>query len=56
MMLEARNRLIKGKQLKIFTMKQVLQKLLVALAQVKVGTTSENLLCKICQLTFLLSK
>ena len=34
----------KGKRLKIFTTKQMLQRLLVALAQVKAGNNSESLL------------
>ena len=38
------------KQLKILTPKQMLQRLPIALAQVKAGNTSENLLYKICQI------
>ena len=41
-----------GKGLKIATPKQMLQKLPIALAQVKGGNTSENLLNEIYQVTY----
>ena len=40
------------KGLKILTPKQMLQRLPVALAQVKAGNTCENLLNEICQITY----
>ena len=46
-MSEAKYRPIKGTGLKILTPKQMLQRLPIALAQVKVGNNSENLLNKI---------
>ena len=42
-----------GKGLKILTPKQVLQKLPIALAQIKVGNNSESLLNKIRQIVYL---
>ena len=48
MVLEARKRSVKEEELKILTPKQRLQKLLIALAQVKKVETSENLLSEIC--------
>ena len=50
MILEAKKRTAeeqKGTGLKILTSKQMLQRLLIALAQVKVGNNSENLLNQI---------
>ena len=44
MVSEAKNKATKGKGLKILTPKQMLQRLSIALAQVKVGNNSENLL------------
>ena len=41
-----------GKGLKILTPKQMLQRLPIALARVKVGNTSENLLNEICQVIY----
>ena len=41
-----------GKGLKILTPKQMLQRLPIALAQVKAGTNSENLLNKIRQIVY----
>ena len=41
-----------GKGLKISTFKQMLQRLPIALAQVKAGNTSENLLNEICQIIY----
>ena len=38
-----------GKGLKVLTTKQMLEKLPIALAQVKAGNTSEKLLHEICQ-------
>ena len=47
-----------GKGLKMLSTKQMLQRLEIALAQVKSGNTSENLLNHICRIIyfFLLSK
>ena len=42
----------KGKGLKIFTPKQMLQRLPIALAQVKVGNNSESLLNEIRQIVY----
>ena len=42
----------KGKGLKVLTPKQILQRLPIALAQVKVGNTSENLSNKIRQIIY----
>ena len=39
-----------GKGLKILTPKQMLQRLLISLAQMKPGNTSENLLDELCQI------
>ena len=36
----------------VLTPKQILERLLVALAQVKTGNTSENLLNEICQIIY----
>ena len=52
MMSEAKYRATKGKRLKILTPKQMLQKLPIALAQVKAGNDSENLLNKIRQIVY----
>ena len=41
-----------GRALKILTPKQMLQKLSIALAQVKAGNTSENLLNEIRQIIY----
>ena len=40
------------KGLKILTIKQMLQRLPIALAQVKAGNTSENLLNEVCQIIY----
>ena len=45
-----------GKGLKIFTPKQMLQRLPIALAQVKAGNTSENLLNEIRQIVYFLHR
>ena len=45
---------IKGKGMKISSPKQMLQRLPIALALVKAGNTSENLLNKIRQIIFFL--
>ena len=42
----------KGKGLKILTLKQMLQRLPIALAQVKAGNNSENLLNEIRQIVY----
>ena len=49
MMSEARYRAAKVKRLKILTPKQMLQRLTIALAQVKAGNTSGNLVNEIRQ-------
>ena len=41
-----------GKKLKMLTPKQMVQRLPIALAQVKTGTTSQKLLNKICQIKY----
>ena len=52
MMSEAKYRATKGTGLKILTPKQMLQRLPIALAQVKVGNTSESLLNEIRQFVY----
>ena len=52
MMSEAKYRATKGKGLKILTPKQMLQRLPIALAQVKAGNNSENLLNEIRQIVY----
>ena len=47
MMFEAKNKATKGTGLKILTLKQMLQRLPIALAQVKAGINPGNLLNKI---------
>ena len=49
---EAKNQTTKGKGLKILTPKQLLQRLPIALAQVKAGNNSENLINKIRQIVY----
>ena len=44
----------KGKEIKILTLKQMLQRLPIALAQVKAGNISENLLNEIRQIMYFL--
>ena len=44
MLSESKYKSIYGRDLKILTLKQMLQRLPIALAQVKAGNTSENLL------------
>ena len=46
------NKQQKGKRIKILTPKQMLQRLPIALAQVKAGNTSENLLNEIRQIIY----
>ena len=54
-MLKESSILIKNKKVnKILTPKQMLQKLLIALAQVKAGNTSKNLLIEIRQIIYYL--
>ena len=50
MVSEAKNKATKGTGLKILTPKQLLQRLPIALGQVKAGNNSENLLNEIRQL------
>ena len=52
MILEANRKATKDKGLKILTPKKILQRLPLALAQVKAGSTSENLLNEICQIIY----
>ena len=52
MMSEAKYRATKGKGLKILTPKQMLQRLPIALAQVKAGNNSESLLNEIKQIVY----
>ena len=49
MVSEAKYEVTNGKGLKILTFKQMLQRLLIALAQIKAGNTSESLLKEIRQ-------
>ena len=52
MMSEAKYRATKGTGLKVLTPKQILQRLPIALAQVKAGNNSENLLNEIRQIVY----
>ena len=52
MMSESKYRAIKGTGLKIFTPKQMFERLPIALAQVKVGNNSESLLNEIRQIVY----
>ena len=54
MMSEAKNKATKGTGLKILTPKQMLQRLPIALAQVKAGNNSESLLNEIRQIVYFL--
>ena len=54
MMSEAKYRATKGTGLKTFTPKQMLQRLPIALAQVKAGNNSESLLNEIRQIAYYL--
>ena len=56
MILEAKRKATEGKRLKILTSKQMLQRLPIALAQIKVGNNSETLLNKISLLTLFINK
>ena len=49
---EAKNKAIKGTGLKILTPKQMLQRLPIALTQVKAGNSSGNLLNEIRQIVY----
>ena len=51
-MSEAKIKVTKGKGLKILTPKQMLQRFPIALAQVKAGNSSENLLNEIRQIVY----
>ena len=53
---EAKYKTIHGQEIKILTPKQMLQRLPITFAQVKVGTTSENLLNKIRQIIYSLDQ
>ena len=52
MVSEAKLKATHGKSLKILTSKRMIQKLPIALSQVKAGNTSENLLNKIRQIKY----
>ena len=52
MMSEGKYRAIKGTELKILTPKQMLQRLPIALAQVKAGNNSEGLLNEMRQIVY----
>ena len=52
MVSEAKNRPTKGTGLKVLTLKQMLQRLPIALAQVKAGNNSESLLNEIRQIVY----
>ena len=52
MILEAKHEATKGKLLKILTPKQMLQRLPIALVQVKAGNNSENLVNEIRQIVY----
>ena len=52
MVSEAKNKATKGTGLKIFTPKQMLQRIPVALAQVKAGNNSEHLLNETRQIVY----
>ena len=52
MIFEAKYKSIHGERLQILTPKQMLQRLPIALAQVKAGNTSENLLNEIRQVIY----
>ena len=54
MMSEAKAKATKGTGLEILTPKQILQRLSIALAQVKAGNNSENLLNEIRQIVYYL--
>ena len=56
MMLEAKLKATKGTGLKILIPKQMLQRLPIALVQVKAGNNSENLLNEIRQIIYSLYK
>ena len=52
MVSDAKYKSIHGEELKILTPEQMLQRLLMALAQIKAGNTSENLLNEIRQIIY----
>ena len=52
MILEAKRKATEGKGLKILTSKQMLQRLPIALVQVKAGNNSKNLLNEIRQIVY----
>ena len=54
MVSEAKYKSIRGEWLKVLTLKQMLQRLSIALAQVKAGNTSGNLLNEIRQIIYAL--
>ena len=56
MVSEAKNRATKGIGLKILTPRQMLQRLPIALAQVKAGNNSESLLSEIRQIVYCINR
>ena len=52
MILEAKRKATEGKGLKILTSKQILQRLPIALAQVRAGNNSESLLDEIREIVY----
>ena len=52
MILEAKRKVTEGKGLKILTPKQMLQRLPIALAQIKAGNNSKSLLNEIRQIVY----
>ena len=52
MILETKRKATEGKGLKILTAKKMLQRLPIALAQIKAGNNSENLLNEISQIVY----
>ena len=52
MILEAKRKATEDKGVKMVTPKQLLQRLLIALAQIKAGNTSESLLSEIRQIVY----
>ena len=52
MVSEAKSKATKGAGLRILTPKQILQRLQIALAQVKAGSNSESLLNEITQIVY----
>ena len=56
MIFEAKRKVNKGKELKILTPQQMLQRILIALAQVKAGNNSKNVSNEIEQVVYSLNQ